>query len=195
MLLSHHWKKLINFLNEALQTIFQRVDETQPIVHDCSSLQAFVFVENQKMLDVVNGEQIGFLEEDNRTKAKESLAKGKGLKEGTVGRKAQFNLITRNVGGKKVYNEEDLVTVEIKDEQEQECVTEVRIDDNKDGIYNISYFPSVQRTIKLLVKVNGEHAHGSPFTVTVKPFQVKPVLSFGKKGSGEGLLNNPMGWQ
>ena len=180
-------------LKKTLQTIFQGVDETEPFVHDRSSLQEFVFVENQKMLDVVNGEEIGFLEEGYRTKAKESLAKGKGLKEGTVGRKAQFNLITRNAGGKKVYNEEDRVTVEIKDEQEQECVTEVRIDDNKDGIYNISYFPSVQRTIKLLVKVNGEHIHGSPFAVIVKPFQVKPVLCIGEKGSGEGMLNNPMG--
>ena len=180
-------------LKKTLQTIFQGVSETEPIVRDRSSLQEIVFVENQKMLDVVNDEEIGFLEEGYRTKAKESLAKGKGLKEGTVGRKAQFNLITRNAERKKVYNEEDRVTVEIKDEQEQECVTEVRIDDNKDGIYNISYFPSVQGTIKLLVKVNGEYIHGSPFAVTVKPFQVKPVLSFGKKGSGEGMLNNPMG--
>ena len=182
-------------LKKTLQTIFQRVDETEPIVHDRSSLKAckFVFVENQKMLDVVNGEKIGFLEEDNRTKPKESLAKGKGLKEGTVGRKAQFNLITRNAQRKKMYNERDRVTVEIKDEQEQECVTELRINDNKDGIYNISYFPRVQGTIKLLVKVNGEHIHGSPFAVTVKPFQVKPVLSFGNKGSGEGMLNTPMG--
>ena len=178
-------------LKKTLQTIFQGVDETEPFVHDRSSLQAFVFVENQKMLDVVNGEEIGFLEEDNRTKAKESLAKGKGLKEGTVGRKAQFNLITRNAVRKKVYNEDDRVTVEIKDEQERECVTEVRIDDSKDGIYNISYFPRVQGTIKLLVKVNGEHIDGSPFTVIVKPFQVKPVLSFGKEGSGEGMFKNP----
>ena len=180
-------------LKKTLQTIFQRVDETEPIVHDRSSLQAFVFVENQKMLDVVKGEQIGFLEEDNRTKAKESLAKGKGLKEGTVGRKAQFNLITRNAERKKVYKEEDRVTVEIKDEQEQECVTELSIDDNKDGIYNISYFASVQGTIKLLVKVNGEHIHGSPFAVTVKPFQVKPVLSFGQQGSAEGMFQHPLG--
>ena len=180
-------------LKKTLQTIFQGVDETEPIVHDRNSLKAFVFVENQKMLDVVNGEKIGFLEEDNRTKATESLAKGEGLKEGTVGRKAQFNLITRNAVRKKVYNEEDRVTVEIKDEHEQECVTELRIDDNKDGIYNISYFPSVQRTIKLLVKVNGEHIHGSPFAVIVKPFQVKPVLCIGKEGSGEGLLSNPLG--
>ena len=180
-------------LKKTLETIFQRVDETEPFVHDPSSLKAFVFVENQKMLDVVNGEEIGFLEEVYRTKASKSLAEGEGQKEGTVGRKAQFNLITRNAVRKKVYNEQDRVTVEIKDEQEQECVTELRIDDNKDGIYNMSYFPRVQGTINLLVKVNGEHIHGSPFAVIVKPFQVKPVLRIGKKGWGEGLLDKPMG--
>ena len=180
-------------LKKTLQTIFQRVDETEPFVHDRSSLQEFVFVENQKMLDVVNGEEIGFLKERYRRKAKESLAKGEGLIEGTVARKAQFNLITRNAERKQGYDEKDRVTVEFKDEQGQECVTEVRINDNKDGIYNIRYFPRVQRTIKLLVKVNGEHIHGSPFAVIVKPFQVKPVLRIGKKGWGEGLLDKPMG--
>ena len=180
-------------LKKTLQTIFQGVDETELFVHDRSSLQEFVFVENQKMLDVVNCEEIGFLKERYRTKAKESLAKGKGLKEGTVARKAQFNLITRNAERKQGYDEKDRVTAEFKDEQGQESVTEVRIDDNKDGIYNISYFPRVQGTIKLLVKVNGEHIHGSPFAVTVKPFQVKPVLCIGKEGSGEGMLDYPMG--
>ena len=182
-------------LKKSLQTIFHGLNETEPIVHDPSSLQTLVFVENQKTIDTVNGEELGFLctEEGYRKKPSKFLAEGKGLKEGTVGRKAQFNLITRNAVRKKVYNEEDRVTVEIKDEHEQECVTELRIDDNKDGIYNISYFPSVQRTIKLLVKVNGEHIHGSPFAVTVKPFQVKPVLCIGKEGSGEGMLDYPMG--
>ena len=88
-------------LKKTLQTIFQRVDDTEPIVHDLSSLQTFVFVENQKMLDVVNGEEIGFLEEGNRTKPSESLAKGQGLKEGIVARKARFNLITRNAERKQ----------------------------------------------------------------------------------------------
>ena len=170
------------------------MNETEPIVHDYRSLQTFVLVENEKMHDIVNSEDIGFLEgAAYKTKARESLAEGEGLKEGTVGRKAQFNLITRNAERKQGYYQQDRVTVEIKDEQEQECVTELRIDDNKDGIYNISYFPSVQSAIKLLVKVNGEHIHGSPFAVTVKPFQVKPVLCIGKKGMGEGMLIGPMG--
>ena len=178
-------------LKKTLQTIFQGVDETKPFVHDRSSLKAFVFVENQKMLDVVNGDEIGCLEEDNRTNAKESLAEGEGLKEGTVGRKAQFNLITRNAERKQGYDEGDRVTLEFKDEQGQECVMELRIDDNKDGIYNIRYFPSVQGTIKLLVKVNAEHIHGSPFAVIVKPFQVKPVLCIGKEGLGAGTFQYP----
>ena len=145
------------------------------------------------MFDVVTGEIIGFFEEHHRTNAKESLAEGEGLKEGTVARKAQFKLITRNAERKQGYDERDRVTVEIKDEQECECVTQVKIDDNKNGIYKISYYPRVQRTIELLVKVNGEHISCSPFTVIVKPFQVQPVLSFGKKGSGDGMFNTPYG--
>ena len=116
-------------LKKTLQTIFQGVNETKPTVHDRISLKAFVFVENQKMFDVVTGEIIGFLEEHNRSKATESLAEGEGVKEGTVARKAQFKLITRNAERKQGYDERDRVTVEIKDEQERECVPQVKIDD------------------------------------------------------------------
>ena len=180
-------------LKKSLPTIFQGGNQTEPIVYDSSSQEALIFVENQKMHDIVNMEEIGFLEEAHRTKPIESLAEGEGLKEGTVGRKAQFNLITRNAEKKQLYDERNRVTIEIKDEQEQECVTEVRIDDNKDGIYNVSYYPIVQGTIKLLVKVNGVHIRGSPFTVIVKPFYVRPLLSFGQQGSGEGMFNCPLG--
>ena len=157
------------------------MNEREPIVHDSRSLQTFVFVENQKMHDIVNGE------------ARESLAEGEGLKEGTVGRKAQFNLITRNAERKQGYDKRDRVTVEIKDEQEQECVTEVRIDDNKDGTYIVIYYPRKQGTLKIFVRVNGEDICGNPCTVTIKPFHVKPVLSFGKEGSGDGMFKNPFG--
>ena len=180
-------------LKKSLQTIFDRVDQTEPIVYDPSSLQTFVFVENKKMLDIVNGEEIGVLEEAFLTKASESVAEGEGLKEGTLARKAQFNLTTRNAERKQGYNERDRVTVEIKDDQEQECVTEVRVHDNKDGTYKVTYYPRFEGTFKLLVKVNGEHISCSPFTVISKPFQVKPVLSFGKRGSGEEMFKFPYG--
>ena len=144
------------------------------------------------MLDVVDQEETGSLE-PYRTKASESLAEGEGMKEGTVGRKAQFNFTTRNAKRKQGYDERDRVTVEIKDEQERECVTEVRIEDIKDGTYNVSYYPTVEGTLTLYVKVNEEHIRGSPFTINVKPFHVKPVLCFGKEGSGDGMFKYPDG--
>ena len=180
-------------LKKSLQATFHGFNETEPIVHDPSSLKAFGFVKNQKMLDVVNGEELGFLEEGNRTKPSESLAEGDGLKEGIVARKAQFNLITRNAERKQCHDERDCVTIEIKDEQGQECVTQVKIDDNKNGIYKITYYPRAHGTFKLLVKVNGKHISCSPFTVIFKPFQVKPVLSLGKEGSGEGMFKAALG--
>ena len=130
-LLKRSTKAEIVHLKKSLQTIFQGVDQTEAIVLDPSGHhQAFVFVENQKILGVVNGEEIGFLEEPYRTKASESLVEGEGLKEGTVGSKAQFNLITRNAERKQGYDKCDRVTVDIKDEQEREGVTQVRIDDS-----------------------------------------------------------------
>ena len=181
-------------LKKSLPTIFHGVDQIEPNVYHPSSQEALVFVENQKIHDIVNIEEIGsVLKEANRTKPIESVVKGQGLKEGTVARKAQLNLITRNVERKQWYDERNRVTIEMKDEQERECMTEVRIDDNKDGIYNISYYPTVQGTFKLLVKVNGEHIVGSPFTVIVKPFHVQPVRSFGRLGSGDGVFQAPLG--
>ena len=143
------------------------------------------------MLDVVNEEDIGFLKEPSQTKASESLAEGDGLKEGIVARKAQFNLITRNAERKQWYDEQDRVTIEVK--QGQECLAEVKVEDMKDGTYNVSFYPRVQGTFKLYVKVNDEHIRGSPFTTSVKPFHVKPVLCFGEGGSGDGMFKNPLG--
>ena len=42
--------------------------------------EALVFIKNQKMFDTVKGEEIGSLQEPNRTKASESVAEGEGLK-------------------------------------------------------------------------------------------------------------------
>ena len=72
-------------------------------------------------------------------------------------------------------------------------MTEVKVEDIKDGTYNVSFYPRVQGTFKLYVKVNEEHICGSPFTMSVKPFHVKPALCFGEKGSGDGMFKNPLG--
>ena len=145
------------------------------------------------MLDVVKEEEIGSLEKPYRTKSSESVAEGEGLIEGIVARKAQFNLTTRNAERMQWYDERDRVTVEFKDEQGRECVTEVKVEDLKDGTHNVSFYPRVQGILKLYVKVNEEHIRGSPFTISVKPFHVKPVLCFGEKGTGDGMFKYPGG--
>ena len=83
-------------LKKTLQTIFERVDQTEVVAHDPGTQEVLVFIKNQKLLEVVNGEDIGSLETLYWTKASESLAEGDGIKEGIAARKAQFNLITRN---------------------------------------------------------------------------------------------------
>ena len=183
----------VDQLKKSLATILEEIDQAKHISRDPEYLPTVVFVENQKIENIIKSEEIGFLEILFLTKVSESIAEGKGLKEGTVGREAQFNLTTRNANKRQCYNKRDNVTVDMRDVHGRECVTKVQIDDNKDGIYNISYSPKVQGSCKLSIKVNGEHVRDSPFTVLVKPYHVKPVLSFGKNGSNVGMLKYPLG--
>ena len=180
-------------LKKSLETILKEVDQTEPTDRDPRELPILVFVKNQKILEAVNTEEIGILEILQQTKASQSVAEGKGLEEGTVGGEAQFVLTTRNAEGRQCYNKRDGVTVEICDGQGRECVTEVRINDNKDGSYKISYSLRDQGRYKVTVKVNGQHVRDSPFSCQVKSFQFKPVSSFGKEGSSVGMLNSPWG--
>ena len=179
-------------LKKSLAAILEEAEQAKHISRDPAYLPTVVFVENQKIENVINSEEIGFLEIFTPKKPNESIAEGKGLREATVGREAQLNLTTRSANKKQCYNKRDIVTVEMRDEHGQECVTKVQIDDNKDRIYNISYSPKVQGNCKLSIKVNGEHVRDSPFTVLVKPFHVKPVLSFGKYGSDVGIFKYPL---
>ena len=176
-------------VKKSLETILEGVNQTtKPTERDLKGLPILVFVGNQKMLDIVSAEEIGTLKLLQQTEAIQSVAEGKGLEEGTVGGEAQFVLTTRNAEGRQCYDKRDHVRVEIRDEQGRQCVTEVRINDNKDGSYKIRYSPKDQGKYIVTVKVNGKHICKSPFSVQVKLFQVQPVLSFGKEGSSVGMF-------
>ncbi|XP_068759314.1 E3 ubiquitin-protein ligase TRIM71-like [Montipora capricornis] len=178
-------------LKKPLQTILERVAQVKPVERDPESLFELNFVENNKILETINSEGIGLLKFP--TDAKESVAEGKGLCEGTVGREAQFNLTTRNAAAEQCYNKNYNVMVDLRDERGQECITTFLVNDNKDGTYKISYCPTFEGKFNLSVKVNGQHIRGSPFSVVIKPFNVKPVLSFGKRGSNDGMFICPWG--
>ena len=183
-------------VKKSLQTILEGVTRTtKPADRDLKGLPILVFVRNQKMLKIVNAEEIGTVKllRLQQTEASQSVAEGKGLEEGTVGGEAQFVLTTKNAEGRQCYNKQDRVMVAISDEQGRECATKVRINDNKDGIYKISYSPKDQGKYIMTVKVNGKHICKSPFSLQVKLFQVRPVLCFGKPGSSLGMFDGPWG--
>ena len=181
-------------VKKSLEAILEGVDQTtKPTERDLKDLPTLVFVPNLKMLKTVNTEEIGTLKTLQQTEASQSVAEGKGLQEGTVGVETRFVLTTRNAEGEQCYNKHDRVTVEIRDEQGQECATEVRTNDNKDGSYKISYSQKDQGKYKVTVKVNGKHVVDSPFSIDVKLYQLRPVLSFGKEGLSVGMLKFPWG--
>ena len=69
----------------------------------------------------------------------------------------------------------------------------VRITDNKNGSYKISYSPKDQGKYKMTVKVNDQPVLDSPFSIEVKLFQLRPVFSFGKYGSSVWMFSHPLG--
>ena len=178
-------------LKKSSDTIFEGVHQIESTDCDPELVAHFVFVENYKLFNTVKTEQIGTLKKP--TKAGHCDIEGKGLEEGIALREAHFTLTTKDTEGRQCYNERDHVTVEIRDEQGRECTSEIQINDCKDGLYQVSYFPRDPGKCLVTVKVNGEHVRDSPFAVQVTPFQFKPVLSFGKKGSSEGMFSFPRG--
>ena len=182
-------------VKKSLETILKPVhpETSKPTERDPKDLPTLVFVPNPKMLKTVNTEEVGTLKILEKNEASQSVAEGKGIEEGIAGVEAQFVLTTKNAEGRRCYNKHDRVTVEIRDEQGRECATEVRINDNKDGSYKISYSLKDQGKYKVTVKVNGKHVVDSPFSVEVKSFQLTPVLSFGKEGSSLRMFNCPWG--
>ena len=146
------------------------------------------------MLEKATTEGIGsFKTFLSQAEAQQSNAEGKGINEVIVGLEAQFVLTTRNAEGEQCYEARDCVTVEIRNQQGQDCATKLRVQDNKDSSYKIRYFAKETGRCRLSVNLNEKHVHGSPFATEVKPRQFKPVLSFGQLGSSAGTLCCPWG--
>ena len=183
-------------LHDSLNTIFPEgvSDETEQVDCDLEVTRQFIFAENETLMDKVNTEGIGeFKTLAKITSVHQSSAEGKGITEAVVGIEAQILLTTRNVEGEQHYEERDCVTMQIRNRQGHDCAIIPRVQDNKNGTYNISYFAKETGKCDASVKVNDEHVHGSPFTVEVKPRQFRPVFSFGKRGSAAGMFNGPLG--
>ena len=177
-----------------LNTIFQEGFDEHEEEPECDLESLFIFKENESLMRKANFEGTGsFKAFLSKTIANQTRVEGKANIEATVGLEAKIAVTTRNAQGEQCYEERDCVTVEITNRQGHDCATEMQVHDDKDGSYKISYFAKESGTCQASVKVNGEHVRGSPFEVQVKPRQFRPVLSFGQKGSSDGMFNCPWG--
>ena len=169
-------------LKKSLETTFEIANQTEPIEHEPKGHPFLLFVENQKMFDNVNMEEMGFFEEPQQTKASQSVGEGIGLTKACARHEAKFTVTTRDAVGRQCYSGSDCITVDlIRDDQGEGCETVVTVNDNKDGNYEVCYFPKDHGQCKLSVKVNGQHIHGSPFAVKVKPFEFRLLESVGQQ--------------
>ena len=178
------------------KTVFQEEVTGEAELVDCDrkDLGHFVFFANKSLMAKANSEGVGSLKQIiSQTKSSNSKTEGNGINDVTVGLEAQFVLTTRNAENEQCYEQCDIVTVEIRNDDGRECATEAQVQDNKDGSYNISYFAKEAGACQTSVMVNGEHVSGSPFSVQVKPRKYKPVLSFAGDGSSAGMFDGPWG--
>ena len=176
--------------NEFLDQLFREESEQEDTVDfDGENVIDFAFEKNEELFNYVHAKQLGFLK--RKTNPKESTVEGRGISDGTVGLLAEIFVITRSMMGEQVYDQNNRVTMEIRNHNGQDCSTEPQIHDNKDGSYRISYFAKETGICQASVKVNGQHVRGSPFKREFKTRLFKPVLSFGNRGSAQ--LNYPRG--
>ena len=178
--------------NDFLDELFREESEQEDTVDlNGEHVMDFAFERNEELFNDVHAKQLGFLK--RKTNPKQSTVEGKGISEGTVGLKAEIVVKTRNILGEQVYDQNDRVTSEIRRHDGRDCSTKPQIHDSKDGSYTISYFAKESGTCQASVKVNGQHVRGSPFKTELKPRLFKPVLSFGKYGSTDGMFYGPWG--
>ena len=183
-------------LDKALNTTFQEEvsDGEDQVDCDLEGFRRFIFVENDALMTKTVTEGIGAFETFiSKTSANESSVQGNGTSEAIIGLEAQFVLTTRNAEGEQCYYERDCVTVEMRNQEGQDCATKARVQDNKDGSYKFSYVAKDTGKRDLSVKVNEDHVYGSPFAVEVKRRHFRCVLSFGQEGSAAGMLAYPLG--
>ena len=192
MILKRNTSAQIMQPNDFLDELFREEGEQEdPVDFDGEQVIDFVFERNEELFHDVHAKKLGFLK--RKTSPKESTVEGKGISEGTVGLKAEIVFKTRDILEEQVYDQNNHVTMEIRNHEGHDCSTKPQIHDNKDGSYKISYFAIERGTCQASVKVNGQHVRGSPFKTELKPRLFKPVLSFGKQGSADGMFSGPWG--
>ncbi|XP_035682173.1 tripartite motif-containing protein 2-like [Branchiostoma floridae] len=110
------------------------------------------------------------------------------LKQAVQGFECVAELTTINKEGRPCVTNSKAVTSNMKDPSGTDVPIQLQM--KSWGEWEILYVPKVTENHRLEVKVNSEQVPGSPFEIEVKG---NPVLTTGRKGSGVGELDAPLG--
>ena len=141
-----------------------------------------------------------------RVKVRKCVVRGDGLKTGRVGLKSHFSIAFCGEEDEIIYDPTTKLNVKICYSQGPVGTPDIK--DDKNGTYNVSFYPILPGSHHCVVTVQTMFSEGqpevpsesiqqeipdSPFTVTVEPREFHPVLKFGRKGTNKGELNWPNG--
>lgn len=164
------------FADKILQ---EELNQEDPADKGNEMFREFDFVENKKLLDIVNVENIGSLEcfLQSETGPRRSSSGGKRMREATAGHEGQFvvPVTTRNAEGVQLYDDHDCLS-----SSEFGCETRVPVQD-KDDVKEMA------KNCVAPVKVE-DHDNGCP---SARKFI--HVLTFGEEGSCDGQFHYPWG--
>ena len=133
--------------SEFLDQLFREESEQEDTVDlNGENVIDFAFERNEQLFNDVQAEELGFLK--IKTNLEESTVEGKGISEGTVGLLAEIVVITRNIMGEQVYDQNNHVTMEIRNHDGQDCSTKPQIHDNKDGSIRSATLPKKPEHVK-----------------------------------------------
>ncbi|PFX22950.1 E3 ubiquitin-protein ligase TRIM71 [Stylophora pistillata] len=138
----------------SVDEIFQGLNDPPeiPLSRNIKILQT-VFLKNQEILDRLKEEKLGRLFETGTAVDQSSLQL---CEEATAGLESKFKVITRNSLKEQYYCPGDYITAEINSAQSRKTAADVRIIDENDGSYAISFIPSEAGQHLVTVTVNGE---------------------------------------
>ena len=113
-------------------------------------------------------------------------AYGPGLKAAQVGHPAPFTVVARDADGNKVADQ--IFDIEVLD-HEGNPVDTVKVADNGDGTYPVTYQVAAPGNYQVFVELEGEPLKGSPFNVVAgnEPVNNQEVSAANSKAHGPGL--------
>ena len=147
------------------------------------------FLMNQEISEILQDSVIGRLD---KTATAVNQCSVEGLREAAVGLETKFQVITRNSQGEQYYCPGDYIAVNVNSVQGRNVGAEVKITDNKNGSYTVSFIPRDAGQHQPTIQVNGEKIGETP-PIDIRERLFRPLRLIGEGNIDNMKLVNPWG--